>query len=619
MHREVRGIVETAGRAVLVATSLAAGALPVLAEAEPLAPLTFEIREGFFRELAISSAGGGPAIVSVDEHDTVWTAVARQGTLARFQNGRIDHFTIGRDSRPVGVVAARTGSGQDVIWIAASFDDKLVRFEPATGDVREFSIDGEASWPFNVAVAPTGEVWFTQRASGRVGRLDPESGEITQFDPPTPASGPAGLAVDPRTGTVWFTESYADRIARLDPATGEIHEYVMGDESSGLTRGPAGLAVDAEGGVWFAKLEGRIGYLPPGGDEVEVFDLPTAVRRPAGVAVAGDGSVWVAALDGNQLVRYEPERRHLSIFPIPTGEPDPVPTEPPEARTSRPFGIAVDRRGNVWFSEQYTGQLGVLDISAPAVEILSPGDDPVRTASVLVTSSIEERVSGIAHVQYLVDGRPARLQGGRLQVAELDAGVHTLEVRAVDHAGNEQRVTREFEYRPNHLAVLELLRGLEPRDEAARKRLETLMQLAAELPRRSPPDVEPLRAALQEGEHLFRGFSRRSFRSVLEGIAQGSGRSVEVSILDSPPYFAPNRVEIQAGETVRWSYKPPSDGHSLPSTLHQIEVPLAPEPVRSPPLRAGESFALTFEDSGTFSVRDTESGDTDSRMEVVVR
>src|SRR5205823_1790100 len=67
----------------------------------------------------------------------------------------------------------------------------------------------------------------------------------------------------------------------------------------------------------------------------------------------------------------------------PTGAPDPAPMGPPEAtargempvvglraRTSRPFGIAVDSTGHIWFSEQYAGKVGRLDV--PVLRLFAP-------------------------------------------------------------------------------------------------------------------------------------------------------------------------------------------------------------------------------------------------------
>lgn len=588
-------------------------------------PRTFAIREGFFREIALGGAGSGPAIVSVDTEDTVWVAVARTGQLGRFQNGRLDLFDLGADSRPVGLVAGRPDNGHaGAVWIAAAFDDKLVRFDVATRTAREFALGGDASWPFNIALAPSGAVWFSQRAAGRVGRLDPGSGEIVHYDPPTPGSGPAGLAVDPRTGAVWFTESYADRIARLDPMTGDIREYVMGEESSGKERGPAGLAVDAEGGVWFAKLEGALGHLPPGGDSLEIFRLPPAVRRPAGVAVGPRGEVWVAALDGNQLVRWDPKSRDLAIFPIPTGEPDPTPAEPPAARTSRPFGIAVDSGGNVWFSQQYTGQLAVLDVEPPRVEVLSPGPRPVAAASVLVTLRATDRVAGVERIELRLDGRRVVPEHGRLFLADLPPGRKQLEVRAVDHAGNESRTVHEIDYRPSHLALLELLRGLEPRNEEGETRLGQLLAAARRIPKQPRPDFAALRAGFEGGAGLFRHFPGTALERVVDALDTGGARSVEVEILDRAPFFVPARLELAPGDTVRWAYDPPSDGHSISHRLHRIEIAAASGAagaagaVRSPLLRAGEGFAHTFERSGTFEVRDGGPEAGPATMEVVV-
>jgi streptogramin lyase/plastocyanin len=588
--------------------------------APPPGPLTYQIETGYFREVALGPAGSGPGIVSVDADDGVWVAVSRTGQLGRFQNGRLDLFDVGADSRPVGVVAGRDANGQrGAIWIAASFDNKLVRYDVASGRKQVFPIEGDASWPFNIALAPSGDVWFSQRASGRVGRLHPASGEIVQYDPPTAASGPAGLAVDPRSGEVWFTESYADRIARLDPTSGAIREYVMSEESSGMQRGPAGLAIDPQGGVWFAKLEGKLGHLRPGADSPEVFDLPPPVRRPAGIALAPDGAVWLAALDGNQLVRYDPASRHLAIYPIPTGDTDPEPAQPPAARTSRPFGIAVDSRGNVWFSEQYTGQLAVLDVAPPSLAVLSPGDAPVETASVLVTVRAEDRVAGVDRVEYRLNDRPVQLEQGRLSLLGLAAGPQHLAVRAVDHAGNERTVEREFVFQPTHLAILEVLRGLVPMASAGEARLHELVAAVQEMPHQPTPDLAALHRALDGGDHLFRRFPHRELDALIDEVGARNRHSVVVKILDAPPFFAPRQLDLAAGDTVRWSYDPPSDGHSISHLLHRIEIPAGSEPVRSPLLRAGEIFTYTFDRSGTFDVHDTEPDGGAASMRVEVR
>lgn len=396
----------------------------------------------WIRELALCDPGCGPAIVAIDHTDAVWVALARAGKLARYRDGAVEMFDLGADSRPVGIAVTR-----EALWIAASYDNKIIRFDLATQAVRSYAIEVENSWPFFVAIGNDGAVWFSQRAASKIGRLDPTTGTFKYFDTPTPNSGPAGVAVDKRTGRLWFTQSYADRIASLDPDSGVITEYPMGEASTGLVSGPAGITVDAQGGVWFAKLEGKLGHLAPDSKEIKIVDTPADARRPAGVALDGRGSVWLVALDGNSLLRYQPDKGQFVSYPLPTGQPDLTPSNPPAARSARPFGIAADRQGNIWFSEQYTGQLGVIDAAAPTVEILSPRA-VVSERSILLTSRALDRVSGVRETLWSIDDKAVKPVNGRLDISMLQPGPHTLLASVTDHAGFKSEAKLEFTLKP---------------------------------------------------------------------------------------------------------------------------------------------------------------------------
>ena len=577
--------------------------------------------EGFFREYALGPVTSGPAIVVMGEDDSVWIALAKSGQLARFSNGSLDLFDIGADSRPVGLAAGRVGNRHPgEIWIAASYDNKLVSFDIATHKKREYPVAGDESWPFNIAIAPDGGIWFTQRASGRLGHLDPATGEIRHYELPTPNGGPAGLAVDSKSGTVWFTESYADRIGRLDPATGHIDEIVMGNAGTGQVSGPAGLALDADGGVWFAKLEGKIGHIAPGESRVELVDAPPEALRTAGIAIAPDQDVWALALDGNLLLRYHPQTRDFTQYPIPTGQPDAKPGTPPFAKTSRPFGIGIDRQGDVWFSEQYMGQLGVLDVAPPRVEVLSPAAR-VQMVRVPLTTRVSDRVAGVQKLTVTLDGQPAVPRQGYLDLAALRPGSHHLEVVAEDAAGHATRVSSAFDYAPGHLALLELIRRLEPGDAEGTAARERWSDTARELPKGNVRTLlAGLRADMDRNWAHFRApIPREGLEAVLAFQEAQGGRSVEIAILDHSPYFTPQSVVVGPGDTIVWRYDPPSDGHSLPKTLHRIEIRTSGDPVRSGLLRAGESFLHRFDATGSFVVTDPETAGAQAVVEVKLR
>jgi len=578
---------------------------------------TTETTGAFIQEYALDNPASGPAIVAVDENDDVWVAVAKAGKLAVFTNGTIKSYELGADSRPVGIaVGTIANKHPGAIWIAASYDNKLIRFDLATHEKREFKIDGEDSWPFNLAIASDGAIWFTERASGRLGRLDPVSGKLQHYEPPTKGAGPAGLAISPQTGKVWFTESYADRIGVLDPSTGDIRELKMGDKSTGLTTGPAGLCIDGGGDVWFSKLDGKLGHIAYGSEKIEIIDFPAAVLRPAGITSAGNGDIWAGALDGNVLVRYRPATGEFSTYPVPTGSADATPSVPPNAKTSRPFGIAVDGQGNVWFSEQYTGKLGVLDAAPPSLTVKAPGG-PVRMAFPLLSLQATDRVSGISTISLKIDGREVQAVHGHLDLRNILPGPHRLEVSAVNHAGLQAQAVSAFQYEPSPLALVQILDGLTANNEQGQQTKGVLLGLARDVSKGDArAKLLQIRSDLSKNKELFSPFFEAPLFAVIDYIASNASRIVEVQILDAAPFFSAPQITIAAGDTVSWKYSPPSDGHSMSSQLHRIEVL---GKARSELLRSGETFSYRFEDPGEYAVRDERNDQASAVVKVFAK
>lgn len=566
--------------------------------AELPAPLTVQ---GHFQEIALDNPGSGPAIVSVDDEDRVWVALARAGKLAMLSNGRVRTFDLGPDSRPVGVIAGTRKNGYPgSVWIAASYDNKIIRYDWQSGQKREYPIPGTESWPFNIALDAQGRVWFTQRAAGAIGRLDPVSGQVTHLPLPRPGTGPAGLGIDLRSGKVWFTQSYADTVASLDPATGAVTELPMGTSSSGLVTGPAGLAVDAQGGVWFAKLEGKLGYVAPGAREVQLMPTPPGALRPAGLAIDAQGDVWMGALDGNSLIRYQPASRQFSVYPLPVGGVDTSPSAPPAARTSRPFGLAFDSSGNLWFSQQYTGQLGMLALARPELKLFAPGPE-VKQPDPYVTVQALSSGAGAVELTFELDGQKVPAPAGRLDLARAAPGPHELKVTATDRAGNTSTTSRRFNYAPAPDAVPAIVRGLRLKDAAPAAFKDALAMTAREPNNaRRLEDVRGMlsthREQLQDGEYV-------QAAATLDWIARSSGLEQVVTILDRAPYFEPGHVKLRPGGSVSWQYRGEMQGHQLTHELHQIEVPGLD--VKSPLLRSGDRFVHRFEKAGEYTAVDS--------------
>src|SRR5438128_838786 len=90
----------------------------------------------------------------------------------------------------------------------AAADHVDVKFE-------EWSVP-DGAFPHDPAAAPDGRAWYTGQHNSTLGRLDPATGEIKSFSLPTPNSGPHGLVAD-KEGNIWYTGNAAALIGKLDP------------------------------------------------------------------------------------------------------------------------------------------------------------------------------------------------------------------------------------------------------------------------------------------------------------------------------------------------------------------------------------------------------------------
>lgn len=561
-------------------------------------------RPPFFREYALDHPGSGPAILAVDEEDAVWVALAKTGKLVRFSNGAMEEFSFGLENRPVGLTIPRPGNPQHgAIWISAGLDNKLLRFDRFTHKWRVYKLAGQNTWPFNIAVAGDGDVWFTQRFAGQIGRLNPATGHIRQYTPRNKHSGPAGLTIDDRTGAVWFTQGFTDTVARLDPRTREIREWKLSDQGTGVVSGPAGIALDAAGGAWFAKLEGAIGYIAPGAAQAEIHRVPPEARRPAGIAVAPDGNVWTLALDGNLALRFDPRLRKFSSFPLPTGAPDPEPRVPPQARSARPFGIGFDRQGNLWFSEQYTGKLGVLDLAPPTIQVISPRG-VVEGGRALLSLRVSDRVSGGESVSVELEGRPVATRQGFIDLMGIEPGPRRLSITATDAAGNRAQTSLTFEFQPGRYALEYAVRRLEPANPTGERLKEGLLKLVEGLGESDARDgLAEIRRELDAGKAHFKPFPLPAYLAMVDFQLRNKASLVDVRLLEEAPYFDKKEVVIRPGDAVRWRYEASGTAHSATPAKQMLKLRQEGKDLWTRTLASGDRYEYRFSSPGRFEVR----------------
>ncbi|WP_216329511.1 virginiamycin B lyase family protein [Deinococcus aestuarii] len=245
------------------------------------------------------------------------------------------------------------------------------RLDPVSGNVTEvdFGYDDHVE---DLALAPDGAVWATKGA--QLVRIDPTSGEVKAF-PQIPAeatgfrSGPGALAFAP-DGRVWFTVENRG-LGRLDPSTGVSEVY----PHAGM---PKGIAVTADGGVWFtATIDNALVHFDPATRAFQSRPLPTPEAGPWGLKLGPEGALWFTESAANQLGRLDPRTGALTEFRL--GEA--VGNQRLSVRS-----LAFDAAGRVWLTDQTNAQVVRFDPATRVVDRLSLPDSGSSPAGISVAA-----------------------------------------------------------------------------------------------------------------------------------------------------------------------------------------------------------------------------------------
>ena len=129
-----------------------------------------------------------------------------------------------------------------------------------------------------------------------------------------------------------------------DPARAMLSQPVLKAFPLPAGSRPHDVAPALDGGVWYtAQGSGELGWLNPETGETRHTPLG-AGSRPHGVIVGPDGAPWVTDTGLNAIVRVDPERLKVDVFPL-----------PPDRPNANLNTATFDKNGVLWF----TGQGGV--------------------------------------------------------------------------------------------------------------------------------------------------------------------------------------------------------------------------------------------------------------------
>jgi len=333
-----------------------------------------------------------------------------------------------RFNLPTGV--AMDGSGN--VDVADTFNNTVRKVTPAgvvstlagragsSGSADGTGAAARFSYPARVAVDGAGNVYVADAGNDTIRKISPAA-VVSTLAGTAGASGsadgtgaaarfnfPTGVAVD-GSGNVYVADSNNSTIRKVTPAavvstlagTASASGSADGTGAAARFDDPHGVAVDGSGNVYVAdNFNNTIRKVSPAGVVTTLAgtagasgsaDGAGAAARfnwPEGVAVDGSGTVYVAD-EGNNAIRKVTPAGVVSTL-AGGGYCGSADGTGAAARFCGPFGVAVDRSGNVYVADSFNNSIrkvtpagvvstlagngfpGTADGSGPAAQFSSP-------------------------------------------------------------------------------------------------------------------------------------------------------------------------------------------------------------------------------------------------------
>ncbi|HET9722436.1 MAG TPA: protein kinase [Actinomycetota bacterium] len=173
------------------------------------------------------------------------------------------------------------------VWLADENGDRVLRYDPATGERRAAIKLPDGSLPSYLAVGTGASegIWVVNDLAGTVSRIDPTTDEVVDR---LSVDAPYAVAADDRG--VWVSSNANDSLVRIDPETGITIETLSLDGGNRIPNGPTTIAL-SEDWVWLASnLDPVVVRIDPATNQV-VGRLDVAGIAD-GMAVDETGNVW---------------------------------------------------------------------------------------------------------------------------------------------------------------------------------------------------------------------------------------------------------------------------------------------------------------------------------------
>jgi streptogramin lyase len=233
---------------------------------------------------------------------------------------------------------------------------------PPPGSITEYQLAGGVGNPWGTAIDAAGNVWFAEPGCdfaptcsattppGQIGMLPAGSSAPTYYTLPNiTGNQPIFVALD-SAGNVWFTTPNNSMIGEFSPTTKQF----VGQWSVTAGSGPWDLTI-ANGKIWYTEhLVSSIGMFDPSTHSYQDFPTPTASSNPYGIAANG-ALIWFTENNNNvaRIAVLNTNTNVISEYLIRASL---------QNTSITPHLIALDGKGNPWWTEGWTRAIGTLNV-----------------------------------------------------------------------------------------------------------------------------------------------------------------------------------------------------------------------------------------------------------------
>ena len=242
------------------------------------------------------------------------------------------------------------------LWYVDPLAKAIGNYDPTNNISKLYHIPKNVT-PSGMTIDSNDTIWITSPPTGEVMRFDPNVGNFNlKIHPSEQNARPFAIVSDPISNLIWFTDE-AGKLGKIDPSNNySITEYSPTGNKS--LSSPTALLIDKTAGeIYISQHDGhRVTVFDP---LIKTFtDLPiiNEAGLPFGMAIDKYGNLWVAEHTINKLAVIDTQKSKIKEVAV---------------KAPAPFiqWITSDSNRNIWFAEQRGNSIGVIEPNAgPAVQ-----------------------------------------------------------------------------------------------------------------------------------------------------------------------------------------------------------------------------------------------------------